>query len=721
MRFFTLIQNVVAATALACMVVPTYAQNTRTISRGNVVISQAKKFGLPQKKAKFSAPARFVTINPADYGTVEVVMEEDFSKFATGSEEAPDLETNVILDWTAGECEYPWWNVDPQYTNIPHWGGANLFPAGGKVYMLESLIDGPGHISTPLLDFTKFDGGVAFIEFKARTKNPNIVQQLMVEAAETHDMAPDWTVLGSEMTEPLTEDWKTYTVMFYGAGATSLFNIVPQMEPWWYQDKSEEPCEVLFDDFKIYSVNQNIAIPKNLTHKNYAGEEFDLVWDAQDADSYIVDVYEIDVKTGDMYEFQSGLKAETNSLHITGAEAGTDYMFFVTACKGDKKSFRSLPGFVIDITDPEFTGTLEYVQDEETGGYLLTSEWSDVPAAECYDYSLLHKRPAVSDGLFAVTDEDFTGIQDYDGNTTEWTIENPDFHCYGFLPLKPFKQAGWVGKSVMPFKDFIAIDGWQKIIGGNEAYIVSPELDLSKDNGKVNVSLKLFGRIAGEWQDPVTKEVHPEAQVKAAVSLYNYDEATGSYVQAECQRLDDVTIAWNAFDVELTKGSERSYIVIEPIEGSDHLYVDDILITQNYKKGEYLLEPCYCEFWYTYSIIDVELPENSQGLDLVEKVTAQRMNPVEGKAIFSNSAMREDGKIGEIPAGIQNAAVEEGRLVSFDNGMLNINNANGELVKVSTIDGKLVATSYDRTVSMNITGNTVYIVTVGNKSVKVTM
>ena len=719
MRITSFIQQAFAATALACMVAPSVNAQTARFIGNNLSKSQIVSLA-KQKKPMLSPASRFLTINPTDYGTIEVVMEEDFSKFATGSEAEPDMDTNVIMDFASGECEYPWWNVDPNYTTLPNWGGSNLFPAGGKVFMLESIFDGQGHINTPLLDFTKFDGGVAFFEFKARTTNPGLVQRLSIEAAETNHMGPDWTVLGAELSEPLTEEWQTYTVMYYGGGETTLFNVVPQMEQWWYEEKSEEPCQVIFDDFKVYSLNQFVNIPKGLSHKNYKGTEFDLTWDKQEADYYTVDIYAVDLKTGDSYEFATGVKTETNSLHVTEAEDGVDYMFKVTAYKGDKQSFPSLPGFVFDITDPEFIGEPEFVKDEETGLYTFTSEWNDVPAAQVYNYALMHKRPAVQDGVFAITDEDFTGIQDADGLTTEWTVDNPCYSCYGLLPLKPLKQAGWVGASFMPFKDFVCLDGWQHVVAKADAYIASPELDLSKDNGNIHVSMKLFGRI-GSWVEPITQEQHNDIQTKAAVSLYNYDEATGEYVQAEYIPVEEVTTAWNTFEVDLTKGSKRSFLVIEAIEGPEHLYIDDLKITQNYKKGDYLIEPCIFEYWYEYSIIDVELPETSQGLDLSEKINAQKINPMTGEPARSAYVSREIGKVGEIPAGIQDAAIAKA-IVSYENGQLTINNVNGEAVNVYSIDGKLVYSNNSGAASISLSlSNGVYMVKVGAKSVKVSL
>ena len=281
MKFSTLIQNVVAATALACMVIPEAdAQVARTVGRttAKTPITTLSKI----KKPKFKAPARFAAVNPSDYGEVVEIMKEDFSKFATGTEAEPDYETTTWLDYTIAEggCENMWKNMKPGYTNVEPWGAWNIYPAGGTVMMLHSILDGEGHINTPAFDFTPYQG-IAFLEFKARTTNPNLNQSISIEGAETSNWSrfwDDWTILGSQQTPFVTEDWNVYTAMFYGAGATTFFNLSPRMEDWWYQNKSEEASQILFDDFRVYTIKPYVDLPSELTFSNYKGNEFDLNW-----------------------------------------------------------------------------------------------------------------------------------------------------------------------------------------------------------------------------------------------------------------------------------------------------------------------------------------------------------------------------------------------------------------------------------------------------------
>ena len=145
-----------------------------------------------------------------------------------------------------------------------------------------------------------------------------------------------------------------------------------------------------------------------------------------------------------------------------------------------------------------------------------TAKWNEVPTAERYNYWALYERFANADGEFAVTDEDFDNIKTtINGELGEptGTKEDPNFNVYGGDHfIVGLNQAGWKGKNYMDYKGYACVDGWHYIMGDGDAGILSPELDLSKDNGKITVSAKLAGELAEyvtEWGAdgrPVTVE-----------------------------------------------------------------------------------------------------------------------------------------------------------------------------------------------------------------------
>ena len=87
---------------------------------------------------------------------------------------------------------------------------------------------------------------------------------------------------------------------------------------------------------------------------------------------------------------------------------------------------------------------------------------------------------------------------------------------------------------------------------------------------------------------------------------------------------------------------------------------------------------------------------------------------------MSGYTSRELGSVGEVPAGIQDAAVAAS-IVTFRDGKLVINNERGEEAAVYTEDGKKLCASSETHVSLTLPGNAVYIVKVGGRTVKVTL
>ena len=87
-----------------------------------------------------------------------------------------------------------------------------------------------------------------------------------------------------------------------------------------------------------------------------------------------------------------------------------------------------------------------------------TAEWSTVPSAERYNYIAYYDRKADKTGEFVVTNEDFTGVKDADGNLTGWTKEDPNPGSYDSYYIPEMKQAGWKGTQYAPYTDYICLD-----------------------------------------------------------------------------------------------------------------------------------------------------------------------------------------------------------------------------------------------------------------------
>lgn len=645
------------------------------------------------------------TDNP--YGTAVILLEEDFSKMATGSIEAPDLETNI--NYAEGEegYTYPWWNVKPEYTAQPHWGSHYAYPAGGCVFLNADMYNQQAQLNMPLVNASG-NCNITTLQFKARTLS-GTSNGLWVECAETRTvdnvMGKTWDILGGVTMPEVTSEWQVYEATFYGTGPTTLFNIVQQMQG-----------PIYIDDVKIYQIDQYVDTPVILPYSNYTGNSFNANWQASEgAESYLLNVYSLD-ENGKVVDFLTDKKVEGTSFTVSGIKSGDTYYYTVRAVKGIHESMETLPEEVFDLEAPK----LNEASEVKDGKY--TASWNEVPTAERYNYWAYNVRTADNDGEFAVTDENFDGIKDADGNETGLTIENPSYYSYDETYLNELNQAGWKGLNYMPYTDFICVDGWQYIYNHTDAGLISPELDLSKDNGKINLSVKLYGAV----EIPVDETGNPDPsnpiQTEAAVALFNYDEEKGDFVQAELIYPEGVSPAWKTFNVTLTKGSKRSVIGIYAVKGADHLYIDDLKITQNYKKGESLTEPYLFKRYLDATSLDVDVPARVSGMPLYHKVSALKSKNTQGMVSYKESFFSDLQKVTDGTATmINDQMLKERASVSTDGQRLLISNPAGEHVSVYTPSGTQVF--YDRSGRRYLTvaaaAHGLYIVKIGDTVVKV--
>lgn len=675
---------------------------TRT---GNGVVNHknpARAFSVNSlHKAKSSVTARVLradeTENP--YGTVVEVMYEDFSKMSNGSFEEPDLNTNI--NYGMGEYEYPWWNLKPEYTTLPNWGSDHAYPAGGMVYF--DPVEYGAHINTPLLNVAGYDG-IAVLQFRARTAEGES-EGMVVEAAETFNMGPTWNVLGAVPMPAITNEWRTYEVTVQGGGETSLFNIVIPATA----------SPVYIDDVRVYQIDQYVNTPVTLPHSNYNGRSFDANWEAVDgAEYYLLNVYSLD-ENGQVKDLLTDQKAEGTSYTVEGIVSGETYYYAVRAVKGSHESIETLPVEVFDLEAPVLNKASE-VKDSK-----YTATWSEVPSAERYNYWAYNVRTADADGEFVVTDENFDGVRDADGNLTGLTIEDPSYSVYPELYLADLSQAGWKGSNYMPYTDYICVDGWQYLHGQGDAGLISPELDLSKDNGKVNLSIKLYGELVDMWDADNNQVI---CQTECAVALFNYDEAKGDYVQDELIYPEGVSAEWKTFNITLTKGTKRSKIGIYAVKAEGNLYMDDLKITQTYKKGESLMEPFFFARWHEGTSIEVEVPSKVVNSPVYHKVNATKAragsDPNAG-AEFKESAYSSLELVADCVTSIGGSMLREEAGVTAAEGVLSIVNPQGEGVTVYAVDGTQVFSdnSGRRNISVSLSGRGVYIVKIGGKAVKI--
>lgn len=651
-------------------------------------------FSLNKNVAKVPLTTVYKAANP--YGEEQQVMFEDFAKMTSGSEATPDTEANIIKD----EFEYPWINTKDEYFKQAGWGSGNAYPAGGTVY-LDSNPNDMAHINTPMLNVAA-NGGIAWIRFKARAKNAGDNPQVMVEAAETFNMSPSWRMMGSAALPQLSTEWKEYSMFFYGGGEYTLFNIVSVMAP------------VYIDNIEVFTVKQHIGTPTTLPHTNYEGTSFDANWTpVEGATGYKVNVFTLNKETGKAEYLFENKPVTTNKFHVTGATSGQTYFYNVAATKDNYTSIPSDKMFVYNLEAP----VLKDVTNLDRNKY--TAEWSTVPSAERYNYIAYYDRKADKTGEFVVTNEDFTGVKDADGNLTGWTKEDPNPGSYDSYYIPELKQAGWKGTQYAPYTDYICLDGWQYYHNHQDAGLISPEMDMSKDGGKFTVNVKLAGASTIAIDENNNEFT---AYTQAAFALFNYNETTCDYEQAELIYPEGYPKAvngdWKNFTINFTKGSKKSIIGIYAVYADEHLYLDDLKITQKYQAGESLNDPFIFRRWLQEPKVDITIPAFVGKSDVSHRVTAFKTNSDRNvKKQYVESKFSELKKVGTAN-GISNIGLSKA-VVKMEGNNVYVNNINGENVQIYTLDGQLVYNNKgEKNIRVALTQHGAYIVKVGNKTIK---
>ena len=652
--------------------------------------------------------------NPTDYGKEVVIVSEDFSKMSTGTEESPDFDAEMNFE----PEDNVWINLYDEYTQTPGWGSANAYPAGGAIYLNTDGKEQMARLNSPLLDLTA-NSHIGFIQFKVR--RPSIFEDnaeyALLEAAETRHMGPTWDVLGSVKLPEITADWQTMTYMFYDCGPSTMFNIVATDLP------------IIIDDVKVFQIEQYAPTPATYKHYDYAGiddtkAQFNLRWGKVDgAEGYVLNVYELD-ENGEptKYAVQNQEVTDT-TFTVDNAVSGDIYYYTVSSLKDGHVSIPSNPIQIKDVAAP-FVKVSSEMKD---GKY--SAEWKNVNGAERYNYMSSFKRVAEKDGEFTVSNLNLQGMKYRNPEMeVEYSVSDPDSRTVDLgVLLDEVGQAGWQVKHYAVYKDALAIDAFWTTMANSDAGLLSPEMDLSKDNGKFKVDLKACAEYLEYY----------EAYPQCGVALFNYSDDTKDYVQSELIYAGDHKIdgEWKDYSCTFTTGTKRSIVGIYGVYAPGNLYLANVKVSQNYKAGEYLYDPFHYDWWVApeegaeTTGVNVTVPAKADKAEVFHQAQSVRVGSAGDQfssASFIESSFSPLQSVGVAdvpPTAIVGANVNlSGATVRLDGGNIVVNNPKNAPVYVYTMDGAVVASDNSRAsvVSIPAAGHGSYVVKVGKQSVKLT-
>lgn len=714
--------------------------------------------------------------NPyAKYGDFEELLYEDFSKLTTGSIGNPDFNTNLYDafkrtdPYDNSQYEIPWYSFNPDYLNTKgvydsnhetdsRWGVNNGFPAGGALYMYlqdddEDCEFSQCHVNTCLIDCSKYQGDV-ILQFDAFTDNAestNFISQ--VEAAETNGMGPSWNVLGSLTLPEINSERKTYTILFRGADKSTIFNIVGQ------RGALERGGDIYGNSFYIDNIKVSVLkpflnAPENLKMKYYKGDNFKLSWDKVDgAEKYLVDVYTKQVIQNDMGYTQEAIgdyllqdeETTDNFLQVNNAKNGEVYYYKVRAVKGSQVSMESNEEKqILGVVAP----ALELVDSYADSKY--TAMWKPVPGAERYNYQAFAANKITEDTKLAVVNTNFEGMpynHGFEWKVTSWgneIVEQYDTPKYSTTDPDPSavtgtytcldKMSGWMAYSWALYKDALVIDGYQSFNNGNNASLQCAPIDLSKDNGKFDVTITLKGECAEGYVDQNNNPVYAHA----ALATFVYDQELDDYVQGETKFIADTNDKeWKTTTCSFSNGSEDMTFGVFATYAPSNLFIHDIKIEQNYKAGETFMK----SFDYYYREEGVEVEKNGEkylsmeiplvgetaGKDVYHRMQSVRLGQAANQftsATFCESQWSKPTLVAEnVVTGIEKTTEvgKKSATVFMQGDNLVINNPAGEEVHIFGMNGAELNAdkSGNASIKMAMPADNSFIVKVGKQSIKI--
>ena len=161
------------------------------------------------------------------------------------------------------------------------------------------------------------------------------------------------------------------------------------------------------------------------------------------------------------------------------------------------------------------------------------------------------------------------------------------------------------------------------------ARLETPVLNFSADSS-VKLKVSLWGDYASDDQDK--EHNYPEYQVNAIAAMVAFNPATGLYEEVERKHFDLDKKAWKDVECEFSKGYEDAKIVIYATDGPSVLYIDNLKVTQQLKKGDAFATCIECQPGVMGTTTSVQLPADYAKKNIYQRVIAVNKH----KSLFLN-------------------------------------------------------------------------------------
>ena len=561
-----------------------------------------------------------------------VVLSEDFSRFTSGSEDAPDMST-VITNSS---------NVIPGYTNTSGWYGTDIYQAGGCCFLSTG---NRSFIMTPFIDLSA-DNGNYNVEFSCRAQSGqaivNIYSQTMYGYPERRFAS-------------CNETWQTITIPFYGSGGREST----------IQIGADVP--IFIDNIRITQKdNPEISRPAVMDATNVTDTEFTANWIAVNkATSYLLDVFYFS-DNQPQYVLQDYNILDTK-LTVKGLQPGRIYYYSVQATDGVHTSAESnIVAAINPVTDMEPPVATEATEVSKDG---FRANWTSVENATQYELRVRSEYTIPQSGTFVLADEHFDDIN-------VGTIENPIYIHNDYRFDQYTEYPDWIGLYCFLADGMIGLSSYYQTPEYNMSTIMTPYYKVSTANpGKIKINLSAMA-------------VDCSPGTRLQVILYDVDPVT-EYITANSVQYVEINEEMTSYELELGESNYYTiYISFMEPEGEqgvfDMVFVDDIKITQEMEAGTVLTRTYNHCTTYNNGLY-IETPDSPQEENFSYSVVS-----INDGVLFYYYSDWSNTIYVDTNTGIGNAVTADGTTITATAGQINISTAEACTVSVFDMSGRTV-------------------------------
>lgn len=571
--------------------------------------------------------------------TETTVLSEDFSKFTSGSEEAPDLDT-YITD-TEGVIMY-------DYINTYGWSGINIYQAGGCCFLADGTY---AVLMTPGIDLSA-DNGNFNVKLSFRAQSGSTKLYIVGQNAGSS------TGFGGYIS--CTDTWTSVVVPFEGKGST-------QTAIQFFGD-----APIFIDDIEITQASETevdpepvtISVPVALAATDITESGFTANWQSvANATSYLLDVFYFE-DNSPQYVVKDKQTTATSET-VTGLEPGRLYYYSVQGTNGEITSDESA---IIPVkAAAEAIGTPQATQATEISDNGFRANWTAVDNASHYELITLSEYTVPQSGTFVLEDENFDKVT----SGTESAPLYNDIQCV----LNTYTQyPDWYGYTTLLAEGMIGLKNYYSIMGSySMLYTPAYQSDAANPGAiKAKISAKMVNCNAG---------------TKLGVALV--DATTGDIINNKWH-FQDLSEQMTEYEFELGQSS-NFYLAIgfsDPYDTygtTGMVFIDDVQITQDITAGTNISRIYSDDIAYNNTMY-VETPEKRDGENFYYYVLAST-NSTEGYIYSDPSNIVQVGT----STAIGNVQTENGITITAAAGQINVTTDKACTLTVFDMSGRTVS------------------------------